>query len=138
MSRLFLVLSQCRCCLLLLLFVLLTTISCCYFIIIMAPSLKQVSSHSPLNLACKAFIVITPKLLYLNLIACRFEERNVTFFPVGQTGLLVYEPCNYASNIAYYQVSNHDENVYLMIMIDGIIKKMALFHNSQFKETKMS
>ena len=39
------------------------------------------------------------------MIACRFEERNVTFFPVGQTGLLVYEPCNYASNIAYYQVT---------------------------------
>ena len=71
----------------------------------MAPSLKLVSSQSPSNLACKAFIVITPKLGYPNLIACRFEERNVTFFPVGQTGLLVYEPCNYASNIAYYQVT---------------------------------
>jgi len=35
----------------------------------------------------------------------QFEERNVTFFPVGQTGLLVYEPCNYASNIAYYQMA---------------------------------
>lgn len=33
-----------------------------------------------------------------------FEEQNATFFPVRQSGLLVYEPCNYASNIAYYQM----------------------------------
>ena len=51
----------------------------------------------------------------------RFEERNVTFFPVGRAGLLVFEPCNYASNIAYYQAM-----MTMMVMMTVMVMSMMM------------
>ena len=56
-----------------------------------------------MNSIITTLIIIIAIVVIIIVTTSRFEERNVTFFPVGRAGLLVFEPCNYASNIAYYQ-----------------------------------